>query len=152
MALKRLLEPSAASNIIPNKVKDEGCLSRLPSSRILVNVALLQRLNAVVELLAVTLLRFLQELSSYSVANCAKKNLECVYAFKKKRGRRQKSNEPTKRGKSCVLSPYERRVWSIFFTIMKNQRNMANGTNQFLKLAFKSSSFRIKFGVVCGTT
>ena len=68
---------------------------------------------------------------------CEKRGIPCIYAFKRKRGPAKRSkvvdDEPitSKKGGSSgiVITPYERRLWTVFFTIFKNQENSYNDPN-----------------------
>mmetsp|Transcript_33671 Transcript_33671/g.41401 ORF Transcript_33671/g.41401 Transcript_33671/m.41401 type:complete len:99 (+) Transcript_33671:427-723(+) len=60
---------------------------------------------------------------------CVKKDVtfDCKYAFKKKRGpasKAPKDNLDTKRARTQehgIMSAYERRLWTVFFSIFRNQ-------------------------------
>lgn len=63
----------------------------------------------------------------------------CVYRPKRKRGPQDKRTKALKKGKSCndeasddgfysTVSSYERRIWSVFFTIFKHHQRLDSST------------------------
>lgn len=59
-------------------------------------------------------------------STCDKKGMQCFYAFKKKRGPKPGQTKPTpKKSKPNFMSTYEKRVWSVFFTLFKNLKKTA---------------------------
>ena len=61
------------------------------------------------------------------------KNLECKYAFRMKRGPKavdDKGQKRTAKAVPRVMSSFERRLWSVFFTIFKNTK-ASNAESKF---------------------
>jgi len=55
---------------------------------------------------------------------CSNRGTECIYSFKRRRGLKRSAEvgkQVDQHSKQINLSPYERRLWSCFFTIFKNQ-------------------------------
>mmetsp|Transcript_16053 Transcript_16053/g.20563 ORF Transcript_16053/g.20563 Transcript_16053/m.20563 type:complete len:243 (+) Transcript_16053:217-945(+) len=59
---------------------------------------------------------------------CEKKNISCMYSFKKKRGPRQNGADSKRRKLNApnLMSSYERRLWEVFFIIFRNSKSSDN--------------------------